>query len=145
MPTILLNLTWGLLHPEILCLTIGLAKSLFSINWVNYQAILPGFLWVTMTFHAFFLSSLPRCLCAVLDCVQRFCDHMDCSPPGFSVHGISQAGILEWVAISSSKSPLVFTILTGLPASIQSDLSKMQILSRHFPLLALHWSFLTPG
>ena len=28
---------------------------------------------------------------------------MDCSPPGFSVHGISQAKILEWVAISYSK------------------------------------------
>ena len=28
---------------------------------------------------------------------------MDCSPPGSSVHGISQASILEWVAISSSK------------------------------------------
>jgi len=25
---------------------------------------------------------------------------MDCSPPGSSVHGISQARILEWVAIS---------------------------------------------
>ena len=30
-------------------------------------------------------------------------DPMDCSPPGPSVHGISQARILEWVAISSSK------------------------------------------
>ena len=27
----------------------------------------------------------------------------DCSPPGSSVHGIFQAGILEWVAISSSR------------------------------------------
>ena len=27
---------------------------------------------------------------------------MDCSPPGFSVHGISQARILQWVAISFS-------------------------------------------
>ena len=27
---------------------------------------------------------------------------MDCSPPGSSVHGISQARILEWVAISFS-------------------------------------------
>ena len=26
------------------------------------------------------------------------CDSMDCSPPGSSVHGILQAGILEWVA-----------------------------------------------
>ena len=28
------------------------------------------------------------------------CDPMDCSPPGFSVHEILQAWILEWVAIS---------------------------------------------
>ena len=31
------------------------------------------------------------------------CDYMDCSPPGSSVHGISQARILEWVAISFSR------------------------------------------
>ena len=30
------------------------------------------------------------------------CDPMDCSPPGSSVHGIPQARILEWVAISFS-------------------------------------------
>ena len=29
------------------------------------------------------------------------CDPMDCSPPGSSVHGILQAGIVEWVAIPS--------------------------------------------
>jgi len=28
---------------------------------------------------------------------------MDCSPPGFSVYGIFQARILEWVAISYSR------------------------------------------
>ena len=28
------------------------------------------------------------------------CDPMDCSPPGSSVHGISQTRTLEWVAIS---------------------------------------------
>ena len=33
----------------------------------------------------------------------RLCDPMDCSLPGFSVHRISQARILEWVAISSSR------------------------------------------
>jgi len=31
------------------------------------------------------------------------CNPMDCSPPGFSVHGILQARILEWVAISFSR------------------------------------------
>ena len=30
-------------------------------------------------------------------------DPMDCSPPGSSVHGILQAGILEWVAIPFSR------------------------------------------
>ena len=29
-----------------------------------------------------------------------FCDPMDCSPPGSSLRGILQAGILKWVAIS---------------------------------------------
>ena len=28
---------------------------------------------------------------------------MDCNPPGFSVHGIFQVGVLEWVAISFSR------------------------------------------
>ena len=32
-----------------------------------------------------------------------FCNIMDCSPPGLSVHGIFQARILEQVAISSSR------------------------------------------
>ena len=31
------------------------------------------------------------------------CDPMDCSPLGSSVHGIFQARILEWVAISFSR------------------------------------------
>ena len=31
------------------------------------------------------------------------CNPMDCSPPGSSVHGILQARILEWVAISFSR------------------------------------------
>ena len=31
------------------------------------------------------------------------CNPMDCSPPGFSVHGILQARILQWVAISFSR------------------------------------------
>ena len=31
------------------------------------------------------------------------CDHVNCSPPGSSVHGIFQARILEWVAISFSR------------------------------------------
>ena len=33
--------------------------------------------------------------------VRLFCNPMDCSPPGCSVHGIFQARILQWVAFPS--------------------------------------------
>ena len=38
-----------------------------------------------------------------LRCVWLFCDPEDCSPPGSSVHGISQTRIQEWVAVPFSK------------------------------------------
>ena len=41
----------------------------------------------------------------VIQSCPTLCDPMDCSPPGSSVHGISQARILEWVAISLSRGP----------------------------------------
>ena len=34
--------------------------------------------------------------------VVSLCNPMDCSPPGSSVHGILQARILEWIAVSFS-------------------------------------------
>ena len=42
-------------------------------------------------------------LCLVVQLCLTLCDPMDCSPPGSSVHGISQTRILEWVAISFSR------------------------------------------
>ena len=39
----------------------------------------------------------------LLQSCPTLCDPMDCSPPGSSVHGILQARILEWVAMSFSK------------------------------------------
>ena len=35
--------------------------------------------------------------------LSHVCDPLDCCPPGSSVHGISQARILEWVAIPFSR------------------------------------------
>ena len=43
----------------------------------------------------------PSCVCAPL--CPTLCNPMDCSPPGFSIHGISQARTLEWVVISLSR------------------------------------------
>ena len=37
-------------------------------------------------------------------CLTLF-DPMDCSPPGSFVHGISQAGILEWVVLPFTRGP----------------------------------------
>ena len=40
--------------------------------------------------------------CSVANLYVTLCHHMDCSHPGFSVHGISQGRILEWVVVSCS-------------------------------------------
>ena len=41
--------------------------------------------------------------CLVAKLCPTLCNPMDCSPPGSSVHGISQARIMEWVSISSPR------------------------------------------
>ena len=46
------------------------------------------------------------CTCVVYSCTQSYLtlwDPMDCSLPGFSVFGIFQAKILEWVVMPSSR------------------------------------------
>ena len=57
-------------------------------NWMNKNLISHG--WKSKW-------KLVAQLCPTL------CDPMDCSPPGSSVHGILQARVLEWVAISFSR------------------------------------------
>ena len=52
-----------------------------------------------------YLVCLYVCVCMFVYVLQllsrvRLCDPMDHSPPDSSVHGILQARILEWVAIS---------------------------------------------
>ena len=42
-------------------------------------------------------------MCSITQSCPTLFDSMDCSPSGSSVYGISQARILEWVAISSSR------------------------------------------
>ena len=46
------------------------------------------------------------------------CNHMDCNRPGYSIRGIFQARVLEWVAISF----LFFFFLGGLPFLSSGDL-----------------------
>ena len=49
-------------------------------------------------------------------CMLSLCNSMDCSPPGPSVHGILQARILEWAAVSSSRGPSRLRMGTVPPA-----------------------------
>ena len=52
------------------------------------------------------------------------CDSMDCSLPGFSVHGIFQARVPEWVAFSFSRR-----------SSLSMDRTQVsRIAGRHFTL-----------
>ena len=62
------------------------------------QGLISGQEW---RFHKWFVMTLTLTLKS-LSCV-RLCDPMDCSLPGSSVHGIFQARVLEWVAISFSR------------------------------------------
>ena len=43
------------------------------------------------------------CACLLVQSCPTLCNPMDCSLSGSSVHGILQAKILEWVAISFSR------------------------------------------
>ena len=56
------------------------------------------------------VRGLPACMCECMlaqSCplCLTLCDPIDCSPPSSSVHGISQARVLEWVIMPSSRRP----------------------------------------
>ena len=54
---------------------------------------------------------------------------MDCSLPGFSIHGIFQTRILEWVAISFSMDVYIYIVWMEEPGRLQSmrSLSRTQL------------------
>ena len=55
----------------------------------------------TWIIFIFYVSLKMKVLFAQL--CPKLCDHMDCSLPGSSVHGILQIRILEWIAILFSR------------------------------------------
>ena len=50
------------------------------------------------------------CVCVCAQLYLTLCNTMDYSPPDSSVHGIVQARLLEWVAISYSNEILIKTL-----------------------------------
>ena len=66
---------------------------------------------------------------------------MDCSPPGSSVHGISQASILEWAAFSFCRG---FSAAPSLLGAFEPRLAVVQLLS-HAATLCDPMDRSTPG
>ena len=54
-------------------------------------------------FFSFYYYRYVPCVSSVAQLCLTLWEPMDCSLPGSSVHGISQAKILEWVAIACSR------------------------------------------
>ena len=74
--------------------------------------------WYTMTTLLCWYAAAAAAAAKLLQSCPTVCDPMDCSPPGSSVHGILQAGVLEWGAIAFSHStPYISSILWLLPSS----------------------------
>ena len=73
------------------------SKIKMLVDLVSGEKLLPGLQTAALScggerLHA---KSLQSCL--------AFCDPLDCSLPGSSVHGILQTRILEWVPVPSSR------------------------------------------
>ena len=91
----------------------GVAKSQTRLsNWTELNATSPSFslhislsiLLIPLYPAQFFLfSKAHQRESEVAQSCPTLCYPMDCSLPGFSVHGIFQARVLEWVAISFSR------------------------------------------
>ena len=79
--------------------TVKLASK-YKRNKYERNSILWKTLMTLLQLRALTLIQSSDRYCLVPKSCPALCKPMDCSPPGSCVHGISQARILEWVAIS---------------------------------------------
>ena len=93
------NLSQSYLLFWLYCLHSSLIKPLW-LHWTTQ--ILHNSLSISRALTPSAKSLFITHACSVTESCPTLCDTMDVSPPGSSVHGLSQARILEWVAISSS-------------------------------------------
>ena len=80
--------------------------------------------------HRYLTSRISVCVHAQwLQLCLTLCDRMDLSPPGFSVHGILQASILEWVAMPSvGEGKISLSLLADvIPKAFQCILALMPL------------------
>ena len=107
----------GYLEDLTLLMTVGSFGFLFFLFFFFFFLI--NFYWS--------IAALECCAgfsCSVAKSYATLCAPMDCSPPGFSVHGVFQARILEWVAVYFSGG-----------SSLPRDQTHVSCLSRWTPYL----------
>ena len=75
-----------------------------SASYIYFKSFL-YYLWYLIQYTCYInsLSTMWEVKVSVTQSCPTLCDSMDCSLPGFSVHGILQARIPEWVAITFSR------------------------------------------
>ena len=81
--------------------TSAIFSSVQSLNRVQFF-VTPWIAMATSCKELIILDILNLIIFHARSC-PTLCNPLGCNPPGSSVHGISQARILEWVAISSSR------------------------------------------
>ena len=75
-----------------------------DLRFFNFDfCTLPVFYWISPQEHRLLMTYWCECVCSVVQLCPILCDRIDCSPPDSTVPGMSQAGILEWDVISSSR------------------------------------------
>ena len=118
-------------HSSILAWKIPRAEEPGGLQSVGSQWVRQGWATNTRTAHKVSVKTIIA-LSFSHSVTCSFCDPMDCSPPGSSVHGILQARILEWAAMPSSRGisptqgsnlPLLYGQADSLPLSLQGSLA----------------------
>ena len=88
-----------ILMPPVKLVTGGMVPILTGASYT--VIVQPWWEWVKIL-KLYFHYMLSVCAQSLQSC-PTLCDPVDCTLPGLSVHGILQARILEWVAISFSR------------------------------------------
>ena len=123
-------MTWLILSFPSFSSTLG--ETWFSSSLSNNGRNLVSTIYHLFTSFSFqcMISELLICYCSVTDLCLILGNSMDSSPLGSSVHGISQARVLEWVAISSYKG-------TSQPRDQTASLASPALSGRFFTTSAI--------
>ena len=108
------------------------------------------FIFILSVFnHAHFFSCYHVLCCAKsLQFYLTLCNPVDCRPPRFSVHGILQARILQWFAMSSSRRsspPSDQTCVSYISCTGRQVLYKQRHLGSPLlpcPVINLYWFYI---